>query len=53
MMGLEIITKREKQGRMAEMSSSLFSSSPAGGHSQGRMTVDQIKQQRFINMYPI
>ena len=35
------------------MSSSLVDSSPAALHSQGRMTVDQIKLERLINIYPI
>ena len=42
--------KAEKQGRMAEMSSSLVESSPTGGHSQGRLTADQMKLRRFIQI---
>ena len=42
--------KAEKQGRMTEMSSSLVESSPTGGHSQGRLTADQMKLWRFIQI---
>lgn len=35
------------------MSSSLFSSSPGGRHSQGRKIVDQMKSQLFIQLDPI